>query len=144
MSQMAAQCHASHSAHGHYAAGRGGPWLAQRWIWSGRPMPAGVVRRAWHGHRAHKAALPLTAHWRPARGVLSSSSIVEEWPIRRAKLREEGRSREVGRREAVGAYPRRWRSWRNPTRMSTRCGSWCGTSSTGLHHGSVSKEREWR
>jgi hypothetical protein len=48
-------------------------------------------------------AHPLTAHRRPVCGVLSSSSIVEGWPIRQAKLREEGRSGAANRRQACRA-----------------------------------------
>jgi hypothetical protein len=66
--------------------------------------------RAWCGARGavtvparRKVAHPLTAHRRPVCGVLSSSSIVEGWPIHRAKLREEGRSGAANRRRACRA-----------------------------------------
>jgi hypothetical protein len=120
-------------------------WPSGGFSWTGQCQPTWCGARGAVTVPARRNAVhPPTAHRWPARGVLSSSSMIEGWPICRAKLQEEGHSREAGRWGAVGNYRRRWHSWRNLTRKSTRCRSWCGTSSTGLHHGSASKEREWR
>jgi hypothetical protein len=49
---MAAQCHASHSAHGHSTVRHGGPWLA--WPWPTQPSSGGGPK-AGDGVPAHCA-----------------------------------------------------------------------------------------
>jgi hypothetical protein len=116
---------ASHLAHGHSAAGHGGPWLAQCWIQPAQPMPVGVVRRARRGHRTREAqgGAPFDS------SSMARARCVELLEHRRRVAYPPGNATrrgalwEAGRREAVGTCWRWWRSWRNLTRKSTRCGS---------------------
>jgi hypothetical protein len=100
-------------------------WPSGEFSWTGPCQPAWCgARSAVTAPAMRKAVHPPIARRQPARGVLSSSSIIEGWPTRWAKPREKGRSRKSGRREAVGTHRRGWRSWRNPTWKALKVREW--------------------